>query len=395
MSPELSYSWHSPTASFSPAIFDAVRARRILSPTPFLLVDPAPALAIATELETTLGEVRYAVKAGPHLPLLHALGKAGFGFDVASINELLLVVEAGAVPESIIASNPAMPLSDITAVLAFGVRHFVVDAISHLQVILRLAQASSIAPDELRILIRLNYSDHSAHYPLATKFGIDESAAAVLAGEVRASGATLAGVAFHLGSQATSIDAASDAAARSLAFVRGLAIESAIVDVGGGFPAPYSGAPDWREFTKALAGPLRGNVRVYCEPGRLLASAGSVMAATVISVAERSGRRYVHLDAGGYHGLMEFSGMLGTAFSVGVGTLTQDAPGPLSLTHLVGPTCDALDVIFANPVVMPNVSIGDIVLFDRAGAYSTSVSSPFNGFAVPQDYPATDMLILQ
>lgn len=50
---------------------------------------------------------------------------------------------------------------------------------------------------------------------------------------------------------------------------------------------------------------------------------------------------------------------------------------------LFGPTCDALDRIWVGP--LPELSIGDILLFRGMGAYSASASSSFNGFGKNSD----------
>lgn len=44
-----------------------------------------------------------------------------------------------------------------------------------------------------------------------------------------------------------------------------------------------------------------------------------------------------------------------------------------------GPTCDGLDKIIDNYVI-PELHVGDWLLFDDIGAYSISLSSDFNGF---------------
>ena len=46
-------------------------------------------------------------------------------------------------------------------------------------------------------------------------------------------------------------------------------------------------------------------LEVVAEPGRALVAEAGVLATTVIGVAERYGRRWVHLDCGAFNGMME------------------------------------------------------------------------------------------
>jgi ornithine decarboxylase len=374
--------WCPPSSSWRPD-FSRVEALASTHPTPFLLINPLEALGVARELESILGGVRYAIKAGPHPQLLAELAAAGFGFDIASAAELDLAVIAGCSPEKLLCANPALPCPDTKTMLNAGVRHFVADSAQHMEMLARTAEAIEIAPTDLRVLIRLNFSDEEAHIPLAGKFGVTPEDGIALAALAAALGLSVAGASFHLGSQASSLMAAHEAATGALEFVTNLGITSPIVDVGGGFPAPYHNAPKWQPFAQALAAPLRGRVEIYCEPGRLLASVGSTLVAQVVSVAARGGRNYAHLDAGAYHGLLEFSGQTKTCFETDIAVMLTGEPSESRPTYLVGPTCDSVDTIFPGTVDIPNLVIGDIVLFSLAGAYSTSCSSPFNGFSVP------------
>lgn len=50
---------------------------------------------------------------------------------------------------------------------------------------------------------------------------------------------------------------------------------------------------------------------------------------------------------------------------------------------LWGPTCDSMDKI-ASDVQLPNIEVGDWIIFKDMGAYTLPVASPFNGFPVPR-----------
>jgi ornithine decarboxylase len=50
---------------------------------------------------------------------------------------------------------------------------------------------------------------------------------------------------------------------------------------------------------------------------------------------------------------------------------------------IFGPTCDALDVLIENEN-MPDIPIGEYIIFENMGAYTIPVASPFNGFPLPK-----------
>jgi len=52
-------------------------------------------------------------------------------------------------------------------------------------------------------------------------------------------------------------------------------------------------------------------------------------------------------------------------------------------SRLFGPTCDSIDVI-CDCVELPELEIGDWLLFPQMGAYTIAAASSFNGFAPPQ-----------
>ena len=360
------------------------QARRLslAGATPALILDPREAVKVANDLYSRVGSVRYAVKAGPFACVVEALAIEGHGFDVASVDEINLVL-AHSDSSRIVCSNPAMSPRELRSALALGVRLFVTDSPEHSLQLRDSAVSEGVDLGDVKVLVRLSLSDDSAHVKLSEKFGVSIEDAGAVVVNARELGFKVAGFSFHLGSQAKSASIAADAskAALALSVVHGM--RDPIIDVGGGFPAPYVGEGDWRVFADALGAPLAvTGATVLCEPGRVIASAGSWLVATVISVATRGGVKFVHLDAGAYHGLLEASPLVG--YQITFPVAVSGGTGELVAGRLVGPTCDSLDTLFTETVPVPcDIAVGYSVIFGGAGAYSVSCSSPFNGFAVP------------
>lgn len=61
---------------------------------------------------------------------------------------------------------------------------------------------------------------------------------------------------------------------------------------------------------------------------------------------------------------------------------------PLFPCTLFGPTCDALDKLFLKEVQLPELDVGNWLVFPFMGAYTSVMSSTFNGFSPASIYYA-------
>jgi ornithine decarboxylase len=108
------------------------------------------------------------------------------------------------------------------------------------------------------------------------------------------------------------------------------------------------------------------------------------MVASVIGVAERHGKRWVHLDLGAFNGMMEAL-ETNNALRFPVTDLRQT--NNVVQSHLTGPSCDSQDTILFDIPLSADIAEGDKVHIGCAGAYTTSYASNFNGFEIPTTHP--------
>jgi ornithine decarboxylase len=123
------------------------------------------------------------------------------------------------------------------------------------------------------------------------------------------------------------------------------------------------------------------------EPGRGMVGNAGVIEAEVVLVSRKSADdalRWVYLDIGKFGGLAE--------------TMDEAIRYPIRTAHdhdamedciLAGPTCDSADVLYEKtPYPLPvSLAIGDKVLIEGAGAYTTTYSAvAFNGFPPLRSY---------
>src|SRR5580704_11011528 len=334
-------------------------------------------------------KVFYAVKANPAPEVLKLLAGLGCCFDVASLGETHDVLEAGATADRISYGNTIKKEAEIAAAFALGINLFAVDCEAEVEKVARAAPGS-------RVICRIVCDGSGAEWPLSRKFGCEPVYAADILEHAHKLGLVPYGVSFHVGSQQHNVEAWDRALASTAAVFRACAergISLSIVNLGGGFPARYvRKTPKLESYGKAIFRSLRkhfGNnlPNTIIEPGRGLVGNAGVIEAEVVLIAKRSPEdemRWVYLDIGKFNGLAE---TIGESIRYPIRT-TRDRD-EMSPCVIAGPTCDSVDVLYQiNPYPLPiSLAIGDKVLIEAAGAYTTTYSSiGLNGFPSLRQY---------
>jgi ornithine decarboxylase len=371
----------------------ADRLARLPGPTPFLVLDlDRVATAYLGFAEALPGvDVHYAMKCNPDERVLQRLHGIGGRFEIASVAELRALVEVGVDPADVLYSNPVKPAAHVAEAWRAGVRRFAFDGEPE------LAKLAVHAPGAA-VYARLRTALGGNTVPSEGTFGVAGPQAAALLRAAREAGLLPHGLAFHVGSQMLT-PAAWDAALRQAgAVLRELATDGIrldLLDLGGGFPARYADAepPPLASFAGVIAAGIADYLpyrpaTLAVEPGRALVAEAGVMVATVIGLAERAGRRWVHLDVGAFNGFME---ALESGNRLRFPVTDSRGSARRSPAHLTGPTCDSQDTIMFDVPLSDDLAIEDRVFLGTAGAYTTSYASDFNGFAVPRTY-ASDLV---
>ena len=371
----------------------ADRLALLPGPTPFLVLDLDRITAAYRDFTAALPgvAVHYAMKCNPDVRVLERVHSLGGRFEIASVAELRALVEIGVDPADVLYSNPVKPASHIAEAWRAGVWRFAFDGESE------LAKLAAHAPGAA-VYARIRTTLGGNTVPSEGKFGVTPAEAVQLLRQARTAGLRPYGIAFHVGSQMLA-PAAWAAALRQagevLGTLAGDGIRLELLDLGGGFPARYADAepPPLTAFADVILAGLRELPYVppvlAVEPGRGLAAGAGVMVATVIGLAERAGRRWVHLDVGAFNGFMEAlesNNLLRFPVSDSRGAEHRE------LVHLTGPTCDSQDTIMFDVPMSVGLAVDDRVFLGTAGAYTTSYASDFNGFSVPRTYASPELV---
>ena len=268
-------------------------------------------------------------------------------------------------------------------------RLFAVDCEAEVEKIARAAPGA-------KVFCRILCDGNGAEWPLSRKFGCVPAMAPRVLEHAHKLGLVAHGLSFHVGSQQNNVKAWDKALKSAAAVFKDMAergITLSMVNLGGGFPARYvKEVPTVKLYGNAIFRALRkhfGNriPETIIEPGRGLVGDAGVIEAEVVLISKKSDEdkvRWVYLDIGKFGGLAE---TMDEAIRYPIRT-TKDED-EMAPCVIAGPTCDSVDVLYEKtPYLLPvSLAIGDKVLIEATGAYTTTYSSvAFNGFPPLKSY---------
>lgn len=326
----------------------------------------------------------YAVKANAEPAIVRTLYKAGASFDVASLPEFMLVYEnikhlppaqqQDFIWDKIIYANPTKPKETLRALDQYKPL-VTYDNPGELDKIKRYAPHAGV-------VLRVRVPNTGSMVELSSKFGCHPGEAVDLILAAFEQGLTVEGLSFHVGSQCTNFQnfvQALDISAAVMREAKSRGHELKILDIGGGFPAPYD--RHVKPFS-ALAKKINAeidrlfpkDIQILAEPGRFLVATAATSVACIIGKAVRDGKTCYYIDDSVYH---TFSGII---FDHCQYHLKSFKKGKTEVCAVFGQTCDALDTISLSEE-LPELEIEDLVCAKNIGAYSCASATWFNGFA--------------
>jgi ornithine decarboxylase len=365
----------------------------VLTSTPALIVDFDIIRQTYDRFVTAFpnSHIAYAMKANANPLVIRALAQKGAGMEIASLAELKLALSAGVPADKIICSNPIKNPTFLKQLDASGAYAMVADSVDE------IAKIAQHAPGS-RVYIRLAVDNAGSVLPLAGKFGVDADLALALLDLARARGLQPIGLSFHVGSQCLDPDNWVSAI-RACGAVWSAALERGhrlyFLDIGGGFPTGHYHTPSiptieaiGEAVMAAVARyiPPTDDLMLVLEPGRGMVGEAGRLLTTVEGRAQRGSETWLYLDAGVFNGLMETYEGFPPVVRPLRDTLGEGDPRPLMTYTLAGPSCDSCDVIARN-IQLPQIDIGERLVFYDAGAYTNEYAAAFNGFPIPQFIP--------
>ncbi len=329
-------------------------------------------------------QVYYAVKANSDPAIVRTLFREGASFDVASMPEFMIVHEnirhwpakkrQDWIWDKIIYANPTKPTDTLEKLN----RYKPLVTFDNRGEIFKIKQHAPNAG----LALRLKVPNTGAMVELSSKFGATPGEAVDLILEADRQGLVVEGISFHVGSQTTNFEN----------YVQALSLTAAIfqeaqdrgyhkmnlLDIGGGFPAPYdSTVRPIKELARIINTEIDRlfpkDIQVLAEPGRFLVASAGYAVSKIIGKAVRDGKTSYYINDGVYH---TYSGVIFDHCKYPIKSFKK---GPTSLCSVFGPTCDALDVV-SMAENLPDLERDEFVYSVNIGAYSHASATWFNGF---------------
>jgi diaminopimelate decarboxylase len=385
--------------------------------TPFFLFSARQIAANVDALRTAFTrrhaatEIFYASKACSNMWFLDAVRRRGINIEVNAGGELTKALRAAFTPPQIVFNGVAKTIAEIDLAVDTGVRAIIVDSLFELE---RVAEVAARRRQRVNVALRIDVDVPTLTHPgLVTahggKAGIDRDDAPLAFARAVASGwIDLRGMHMHIGSQITSVEPYVRAVETALDIIDAAEqvhdIEIEHLNAGGGFAIAYRSAAvcqpsdyfcstlaadDYAEAICAVIERRKPRLTLFLEPGRSIAGTAAVLVTTIENEKTKGARdadgarvgdeRWLTVDAG-FNTLLEHTNYRWYYPAVVATRAGQPATTPF---RLAGPLCDGGDV-FAGDGDSPfrhlpeGTTVGDIVAFIDAGAYSLEMMNPYN-----------------
>src|SRR6266702_3183163 len=291
----------------------------------------------------------YAVKANAEPAIVRTLYRAGASFDVASLPEFMLVYEnikrlppkaqQDFIWDKIIYANPTKPKETLLALDKYKPL-VTYDNLNELKKIRQYAPHAGV-------VLRLQVDNTGSQCELSSKFGCATGEAVDLIEAAFGMGLVVEGLSFHVGSQCTNFQnfvQALNLSAAVMQEAKSRGHEIKILDIGGGFPAPYDRhvkpfSSLARKINTEIERLFAKDIQILAEPGRFLVATAATSLARIIGKAVRDGKTCYYIDDSVYH---TFSGII---FDHCQYHLQAFKKGKTEVCAVFGQTCDGLDVI--------------------------------------------------
>ncbi|WP_421081114.1 diaminopimelate decarboxylase [Serratia fonticola] len=337
--------------------------------------------------------IRFAQKACSNIHILRLMREQGVKVDSVSLGEIERALKAGFEPggEDIVFTADVL---DHTTLARVSELKIPVNAGS-IDMLEQLGQVSAGHPVWLRINPGFGHG-HSQKTNTGgenSKHGIWYADLPQAVAKVQQYGLKLIGLHMHIGSGVDyqHLERVCDAMVQQ---VIALGQDITAISAGGGLSIPYQQGEEaintehyyglWNRARERVAAHLGHPVKLEIEPGRFLMAEAGVLVAEVRSVKQMGSRHFVLVDAG-FNDLMR-PAMYGSYHHISLlpadGRNTDNQP--LQDTVIAGPLCESGDVftqqagggIETRP--LPQVRVGDYLVFHDTGAYGSSMSSNYN-----------------
>lgn len=330
-------------------------------------------------------KVHFATKALSNINILKLFKNLEAGLDTVSIQEVLTGLEAGFAPQDIIYTPNGVSLEEIENVAKMGVKI----NIDNLSILEQFGHHYPTIPVCVRINPHImaggNTKISVGH--IDSKFGISIHQVPHILRIVKNTNMTINGVHMHTGSDILDINVFSSAADLLFDVAKDFK-DLEFIDLGSGFKVPYyegAASTDIEELGKVLTARFNSFCKEYgkdltlmFEPGKFLVSEAGKFLAKVNVVKQTTSMVFAGVDSGFNH--LARPMMYDAYHHI---TNISNPNGKERYYSVVGYICET-DTFGINRKIN-EISEGDVLCFDNAGAYCFSMASNYNSRYKPAE----------
>lgn len=322
--------------------------------------------------------IHYAVKALSNISILKLMKSLGSGLDTVSIQEVETGLKAGFDPATIIYTPNGVSLEEIEEVTRLGVQ-INIDNLSILE------QFGSRHP-EVPVSIRINPhvmaggNTNISVGHIDSKFGISIHQIPHLLRIVKNTGMNINGIHMHTGSDILDIEVflyASEILFDTAKHFKDLEF----LDFGSGFKVPYKEG-DIETNIEELGEKLTRRFKKFCkeygreltlafEPGKFLVSEAGKFVVKVNVIKQTTSTVFAQVDSGFNHLIRPM--LYGSSHEI---TNISNPNGKQRFYSVVGYICET--DTFASNRRITEITEGDLLCFNNAGAYCFTMASNYN-----------------
>jgi ornithine decarboxylase len=364
--------------------------------TGFFVVDISTVIEQYSRWMAELPRVKpfYAVKSNPNPIILKILALLGTGFDCASKNEIIEVIQILSdlgfdktnISNRIIFANPIKSDNHLRYARQVDVDLMTFDNKYELRKIAHIAPGA-------QLVIRIKVCDEKSLCQFNSKFGVELTEVDNLLAVAQTLELQVVGVSFHVGSSCGDANVFEGAIASARAVfdrAKQYGFTLRLLDLGGGFPGTDTlGRPAFTEFASVINSSLAryfplaesDGIEIIAEPGRYFCSASHTLVLNVVGKDKKISSE----------GVVSFSYTLNDGIYGSLNGIMFDHAQPMfkpfnerdGKTYpctIYGPTCDSIDTLARGECQLPELTIGESIYIEGMGAYSNASASRFNGF---------------
>jgi diaminopimelate decarboxylase len=341
------------------------------------------------KIETESGSIFFATMANDHPAILKTIRDRGHGVFVNSPRHLALSRELGFAPSKIVYAASNMTPEEMQLCVQHGI-HVIVDSLGQLRAFIDIAGRG--AEVGVRLCVGSALDGGEIRDDASYRFGLMPSEIAEALTIAHGAGVHLVGVHSYFGTDLMQPDVLLDGLSRLAAAAEQLP-DLEYLDVGGGFGVSEGFDREFdlaayrrgaAEIMLRLETKIGRRVRLVLEPGRFLVAACGYFFVRVVDVKPRRDRVFIGTNGSVAifpRPLMypEHAAHPCEIFGAARGAEPHDLP-----IYICGNSTYSRDFL-ARAVRMPLPTVGDTLVFHKAGAYCRSMITDFLGKDRPDE----------